>query len=57
MDKEAKEKGKKLLHEAQQQSRKLDLLLAQSERQAERIKELQDSKSSTSKHKPSKTQK
>lgn len=49
MDKEAKEKEKKLLYEAKQQSRKLDLLLAESERQAERLKNLQDSKSSVSK--------
>lgn len=55
MDKEAKEK--KILHEAKQQSRKLDLLLAESERQAERLKNLQDSKSSVSKSKLSKSPK
>ncbi|BET38777.1 hypothetical protein SAP269_13660 [Spiroplasma ixodetis] len=57
MDKEAKEKEKKILHEAKQQSRKLDLLLAESERQAERLKNLQDSKSSVSKSKLSKSPK
>lgn len=55
MDK--KENDKKLLHEAKQQSRKLDLLLAESERQAERLKKLQDSSKPSSKPKPSKSPK
>lgn len=55
MDKEAKEQQKKLLHETKQQSRKLDLLLAKAERQAEKLKSLQDSSKPSSKPKPSKS--
>lgn len=51
MNKEEVERCKKLLHEAEQQSRKLDLLLAQSERQSEKLKDLEDSKPSTSNRK------
>lgn len=57
MDKEAKEREKKLLQETKQQSRKLDLLLAEAERQAEKLKCLQDSYKPSSKPKPSKSPK
>lgn len=57
MDKEAKEREKRLLHEAKQQTRKLDLLLAENERQAKRLKELEDSFKPSSKPKPSKSPK
>lgn len=57
MDKEAKEREKKLLQETKQQSRKLDLLLAKAEKQAEKIKNLQDSSKPLCKPKPSKSPK
>ncbi|WP_425380846.1 hypothetical protein [Spiroplasma endosymbiont of Polydrusus pterygomalis] len=57
MDKETKEREKKILQETKQQSRKLDLLLAKAERQAEKLKNLQDSHKPLSKPKPSKSPK
>ncbi|WJG71439.1 hypothetical protein [Spiroplasma ixodetis] len=52
-----KEKTAKLLHDVEQESRKLDLLLAESERQAERLKKLQHSSKPSNKPKPSKSPK
>lgn len=57
MDKATKEKQKNLLFTEKQNSRKLDLLLAESERQAERLKNLKDSKLSGRKFKRSKSPK
>jgi len=57
MDKEECNENKILLHAAKQQSRKLDLLIAKTERQAEKLKSLQDSSKPSSKPKPSKSPK
>lgn len=48
-------KEKNVLHEAIQQGRKLDLLLAESDRQSERLRELEDSKLQVHKRKPCKS--
>lgn len=55
MDKE--EELKKLLHDANQVSRKLDLLLAKAQRQEERLKNIENQSTTHRKHKPSKIQK
>ena len=46
------EKSDNILHEAKQQSRKLDLLLAEADRQRERIEKLEDSKLAIKRRKP-----
>ncbi|WP_342276056.1 hypothetical protein [Spiroplasma endosymbiont of Nebria brevicollis] len=56
MNKESEER-KKFLHKLKQQNRKIDLLAADCERQSEKIKSLQNSQPSTSKHKSSKSPK
>lgn len=46
------EKAAKLLHEATQQGRKLDLLLAEVERQSERLHDFEESRLAKTKRKP-----
>ncbi len=48
---------KKLLHDANQIRRKLDLLLAEGQRQKERLKNIESQVTAHKRHKPSKTQK
>lgn len=55
MDEE--EKLRKLLHDANQTSRKLDLLLAKGQRQEEILKNIANQSTTYRRHKPSKTQK